>query len=207
MDKQDFELARDEIIKVFGKPEYDMNDPVNESAKRLVALRREYASSLAKNKRQAKLGILPVFNSQEAKEIETEARRYNRAVPLYLTDADLAPFTPEERELLMTHFENQGLSDKELSKIHNKFTVHQVSAFLRSGKYYALAARVSEYIMPVKLRAALFKLVDAGNQKIIERLSEHYGLMKAQQTDININKPIEGSPELIQKLKELGDSE
>lgn len=199
MNKSEYELAKQEIITRLGQPEFDMSEPVNDSAKEIKELRSRYRSGIMTGRKR--LSLTP----KEEKEVVEEAK-YTKAVPIHLNEDDLIVFKPAERILLMSYFENTDLSPKDLSRMYPEFSISKIVALLHSGYFKRLAGKMFEQTLPVKLQWALLKLVEAKNPKIVERMSEHFGLLKSQETTLNVNKPID-DPATVAKLKQIGDQQ
>lgn len=199
MEKTEYLKLKEAIIQRLGKPEYDNFEPVNESAKEIDKLKKAHKSELMKEqKAQKKLAL-----SQEEEKEVVKKYRHTQATPIDLSEADLEPFTDLERQVIIDYFRDTNLTPTELARSH--FSRQKVVALLRSGPFQVLAARVYEHLGPLKTRWAVLKALDAGEKTIVQRAAEQWGIFKNQEMNLNINKPID-NPELIQKLKEMGDS-
>lgn len=199
MEKTDYIKAQNEIKARLGEPVYDMGDPVNDSAKELRKLQKAYMSELRKSQVEERKQLL---NQVEQKEVTTKYK-VSPAIPVDLSEADLEPFTDLERQVLIDYFHNTNLTPTELARSH--FSRQKVVALQRSGLFNALCARVFEHLMPLEVRNASLKAVRDGDKKLIERFAEQYGVLKNQELNLNVNKPLDDTPEIIKKLKDLGD--
>lgn len=202
MDKLEYLKLRNDIITRLGKPEYgiDRTDAVNESAKELAKLYSAYKSKQMTERHASNRQALDV---KEQKEVIKEYKHI-RAVPIELSENDLAPFTDTERPILIDYFRDTNQTPKDLER--TGFSSQRIVALMRSGPFTVLAARVFEYLMPIEVRNAALKAIRDGDKRLIERFAEQTGVLKNQEMNLNINKPIQDDA-LMQKLKELGDAQ
>src|SRR5258708_28333100 len=187
MDKTEYLKAKEEIIARLGPAEYDMKLPVNDSARELVKLKNDYNRSVKLSK-------------SEQKEVVRTYKSFP-AVPIELTDTDLELFTEEERPVVEDYFLNTNQLASDLSRKYKGFTRQKVVALMRSGPFSVLCDRLYATLMRLEVNNALLKAVRDGNPKILERMAEQTGAMKNQSLDLNINKPLEITPEIAAKLK------
>ena len=199
MDKLEYLKLKHDVINRFGKPEYDLGEPINESAKELKKLYKAYKSDEMVKRNADKKQAL---DEKEQKQV-VKQYRLTQAVPIDLSENDLQAFTPKEREIIIDYFHNTNLTPTEL--VRSGFSVQKIVALMRSGPFTVLAARVFEYLMPIEVRNAALKAVREGDKRLIERFAEQTGVLKNQEINMNINKPLE-DPELLKKLKDIGDS-
>jgi|ERR1051326_3149567 hypothetical protein len=205
MTKEEYNQKKQEIIDRLGQPEWDNFEAVNDSAKELAKLKGLYRSSLASDRRQKDNEVR--LSQPEVEAVESEARPL-RAVPIDLTESDLIGFDDVEKDVILSYFNNTNLLPRDLNKLHPKLSTQKIAALLRSGPFAVLASKVWHHIAPVKVQWALLKLIEAKNPKIVERMAENFGQLKPTETNMNINKPLDVSdPELLKKLKELGDAQ
>lgn len=194
MTNEEYENKKQEIIDKLGKPVFDLREPVNDSAKALAVLKQEYMREVRLSK---------VEQQKVVKEYKALP-----AVPIYLTDTDLELFTEEERPVVEDYFSNTNQTAKELSSKHKGFSRQRIVALMRSGPFSILTDRLYAPLLALEVKNALLKALRDGNSKILERMAEQTGALKSQEMNLNINKPLElDNPELLAKLKELGDSE
>ena len=171
---------------------------MNESAKKIKELRSAFKSEKMKEQHEARREMEKSFG----REIQ-DAKSYP-AKPVYVDDHDLKGFTDIEKAVIEAYYENRDQNHQQLAKSFG-IARQTVTALFNSAQFKALAVKYYEFVMPSKLRLATEKLVDAGHEKTILRLNEHYGIIKAEKMDLNVtNKPIE-DPEALQLLKELGE--
>ncbi len=200
MTSEEKEKQIQEITALLGKPEFDFDQtPLNESAKKIKDIRSAFKSEKMKEQHAAKKALEQAFNSDERKLVESLP-----AKPIYIEEHDLKGFTELERAIIEGYYENRSLNQQELAK---RFNVQRqtITALFHSTKFNLLRIKYYEFTMPSKLMLATEKLVDAGHEKTILRLNEHYGIIKAEKQDINItSKPLEDAV-AIKLLKELGD--
>lgn len=201
MTKQELEVQITQIKQTLGEPEWDFDrTPMNESAKKIKELRGMFQSQQTKERWEGKKSLKNLLDPEELKLAKTLP-----APPIYLEQHDLKGFTDLEKAIVEAHFENRNLNQQDLAKQFN-VARQTITALFHSPKFNVLRIKYYDLELPAELRLAIAKLVKAGNEKTILRLAEHYGIIKAEKTDINIvSKPIE-DPEMLKVLKELGDS-
>ncbi len=194
MTSEEYEQEKQRIEKDLGKPEWDMKEPMNDSAKALHKLLNEYKSSIR-------------ISREDQKKVVKDYKTLP-AVPIYLTETDLELFTEEERSVVEDYFSNTNQTPMELARKHKGFTRQKVVALQRSGPFSILCERLYAPLMALEVKNALLKAIRDGNAKILERMAEQTGALRSQEMNLNINKPLEvDNPELLRKLKDLGDSE
>ncbi len=200
MTKDELDKAVADVKGLLGDPEFDFDQtPLNESAKKIKELRSQFKSEKMKEQHAAKKALEQSFNADERKLVESLP-----AKPIYIEEHDLKGFSELERAIIEGYYENRSLNQQELAR---RFNVPRqtITALFHSTKFNLLRIKYYEFTMPSKLMLATEKLVDAGHEKTILRLNEHYGIIKAERSDINItSKPID-DPEAMKMLKELGD--
>lgn len=189
-----------DVIALLGEPEFDFDQtPLNESAKRIKAIRAAFKSEKMKAQHAEKAAFEKTFEPKLL-----ESTKLFQAKPIYIDDIDLKGFTELERAIIEAHFENRDLNQQQLSRVFN-LPRQTITKLFHSPAFKILKVKYYEYVMPGKLMLATEKLVDLGHEKTILQLNEHYGIVKPKQTDINIvSKPIE-DPEALKMLRELGD--
>lgn len=202
MTKEELEKQITEVTNLLGKPEYDEvaypKEPLNESAKRIAELRKQYKSEKMKVQHEERKAL----EQQLGADLKTVERI--PAKPIYIDDIDLKGFTPVEAAIIEGYYENRDLNQQQLAK---QFNVHRqtITKLFKSAKFNILRVKYHEYVMPNKLMLGYEKLVDNGHEKAIMLGLVHYGILKPERTDINItSKPIE-DPEALKLLQELGD--
>lgn len=197
MTKTEYELAKAGIIQAYGKPEYDMKEAINESAKRLEALKMAYIRQPKTEKEQ----LTDIVKDVSKKQIMAVQ---GIALPdLQIDERYLTAFNDVEKKLLHDHF-NTNLSNKELG-IRYQLSSQAVTALLNDTRVKVLEARLFDSLAPWRTRLALMRLVEANDSKVTLRLAEHFGVVKSEAKDLNLNtKPLD-DPKAIAMLKELGD--
>ncbi len=200
MTKEERDSQIEEVKKLLGEPDFDYDQtPLNESAKKIKEIRGAFKSERMKAQWEEKKKVEEHFSKEDLKQAASLP-----AKPIYIADHDLKGFSELERAIIEAYYEDRNLNQQELSK---RFGLPRqtITKLFHSTQFNALRIKYYEYTMPSKLMLATEKLVDAGHEKTILRLNEHYGIIKAEKTDINItSKPIE-DPEAIKILRELGD--
>lgn len=200
MNKTEYLQLKEAIITRLGKPEFEMGDPVNECARELKKLQREFRSQQQKEVHAKKKALL------EDDEQHNIVREYQSrlAVPIDLSDTDLELFKDYERPIVRAFYQNTNQTASELAAKFKDVSYQKIVALMRSGPFQVLYDKIYSYLMPMKVRNALLKAVDEGNARLVERLAEQTGALKNQEMTLNVNKPLE-DPALTRKLKELGD--
>lgn len=200
MTPEEYKQQKAEIEKLLGKPEYDFDQsPLNEAAKKTKELKSVFKSSQMKAQWESKKQLEKTFSTEDIKLANSLP-----AAPVYIADHDLKGFSELEASVIEAYYENRNLSHQELAKRFN-IPRQTITALLHSPRFNTLRIKYYEFTMPSKLMLATEKLVDAGHEKTILRLNEHYGIIKAERSDINItSKPIEDL-EAQKMLRELGD--
>lgn len=200
MTKEEKDKQIADVIALLGKPEFDFDQtPLNEAAKKIKDIRSQFKSEHMKAQHEAKKAFEKSFEPKTL-----EAAKLFPAKPIYIDDNDLKGFTELERAVIEAHFENRDLNQQQLSRAFD-LPRQTITKLFHSAAFKILKVKYYEYVMPSKLMLATEKLVDAGHEKTILRLNEHYGIIKAEKTDINItSKPIE-DVEAMRLLRELGD--
>lgn len=199
MTDEEYNLAKADIIKLHGEPVRDF-DEKNESARLIDQLNYKRRAAAMQAGRKAKL-------SDIVSDVPVSQLRKYSALPLrpiYLEDKDLKQFTDLEKQILQAHYEDSTLNNEQLA---TRFGCKRqaITALFNSMEAKLLKIKLFERECPDKIRLALLHLVEDNDQKTTLRLAEHYGIVKAEKTDINItSKPIE-DPEAMKLLRELGD--
>ncbi len=200
MTKDERDKQIEETKALLGKPEYDFDQtPLNESAKKIKEIRAAFSSEKMKQQWADKKAFEKTFEPKTL-----EAAKLIPAKPIYIDDNDLKSFSEIERAVIEAHYENRDLNQQELAARFN-LPRQTITKLFRSAQFNVLRVKYYEFVMPGKLMLATEKLVDAGHEKTILRLNEHYGIIKAEKQDINIiSKPIEDT-EALKLLQEMGD--
>src|SRR5947207_12298063 len=138
MDKTEYNLAKAEIISRLGAPVWDMREPINESARKLLALQHEYSNIVRQSRVDAVKGSL---NEERLKKAETIRLR-----GIELSDSDLAPFQGKEKDILIAWFENKNQTNKQLA---GRFgvTYQFVASLLRDRRVLQLDAKYFQQVL------------------------------------------------------------
>lgn len=212
MTKDEYSQQKADIIAKLGMPERDFDQtPLNESAIQLKKLKTAYMLSLRSAKKQADKDAgqsqSPDTLAEFVKAVPSEKLRQamNKALPpIFLEAHDLKGFTELEGNIVQAHFEDRSLNNEQLA---NRFGIKRqtVTALFNSREFKLLKLKYFELEAPEATRLAILHLLHDNDQKTAHRLAEHYGIIKAEKTDINItSKPID-DPEALKMLRELGD--
>ncbi len=200
MTKEERDQQINEVKKLLGEPDFDFDQtPLNEAAKKIKEIKGQFKSERMKEQWEAKKAVEQHFSKEDLKAVASLP-----AKPIYIEDHDLKGFTELERAIIEAHYEDRNLNQQDLSRRFN-IPRQTITKLFHSVQFNALRIKYYEFTMPSKLMLATEKLVDAGHEKTILRLNEHYGIIKAEKQDINIvSQPIQ-DPEAIKMLQELGD--
>lgn len=202
MTKEEYNTQKEQIAKEYGLPEYDMGDPINESARKHKELLSLYRLSNLKEKRDKETKELKTL-AQTAKDNKKEYIEHSVA-PTFLTNKDLESFNSREKDIIIAYFEDFSLTSKELS---NRFGLpHQtISALFRTMQFKILYTKVFDQLLPLESLVALRQAMKNGDSKVSLRIAEHYGILKNEQKDVNVlSKPID-DPKAHEMLNQLAD--
>lgn len=211
MTKDQFELRKQEIINLLGKPEYDMKDAVNESARQLVALRTEYRLGLMAEGRQKAKEKGQKQKPETLQEINAEVpseklKEYSTQLlpSVLIEDKDLVMFSDLEKEILRARYDNWNMDTKKLA---DRFGMsrQKVAALLNSIAVQILDAKVWKQIVPFEVRKSLMSCLRAHDVKVTLRLAEHEKIIENEKLDLTVRDKAITDPAAIKMLKELGD--
>lgn len=204
MNKREYTRAKELIIKEYGIAEYEQNVPVNESAKRLVELRKAY---LANKKEIEKTKAL-------AEEIQKIAPRDIKAVPIperLINTAWLVSFTDTQKAIINQWLLNTEQTSKEIAVAVGS-TVQAVNATMSLEAFNILRLRLSVAWMdslPLKAAKAVDDLLgcDVPNTKFnaAKMTLLHAGIIKQDSIDNTTKNEAALDPETLERLRKLGD--
>ena len=211
MDKKEYETLKAKIIQEYGKPEYEMHKPINESASKIQAIQTQYRLdniSKARYERKEK-EYLQGSNSLKslASGLTEDQRRVAVSSPvpeLFINESYLIPFTDKEKEILKLHYYNLNLTNNELGRKCN-VSRQFVTALLDSPAVAILNTKIFDKLLPLEACKSILRLVQHDDKTVTLRVAEHYKLLQSQSTEMNIvSKPID-DPNTLKMLKEMGD--
>ena len=201
MTPEELKIEIDKIIELHGQPVRDF-DFKNESAKLIDALHMRNKIAKMQAGRKKNDSLKDIVNDVPAAKLREYSAKPLK--PIYLEEKDLKQFNELEKQILQAHYEDSTLNNEQLA---NRFGLsrQQVTALFNSTEAKLLKIKLFERECPDKIRLALLHLIEDNDQKTTLRLAEHYNIIKAEKTELNItNKPIE-DPEAMKMLQELGD--
>jgi hypothetical protein len=206
MNKTEYEALQKEIIHKFGKPEYDMYEPQNESALKLRELRLAYTNQKQKDRRDKRL-IEGVNNIPHLKEPALIP------VPPQLIDESwMTPFTEQQRLVIKQWSKNIKQKPSEIGTAVN---VHwsTVRAVFDSEAFGLLRKRLAiewKEMLPLEavwaLQDCLNSPMDNVKLQAAKLILNDANLIKESPTEINIASSTKIQDiETEKKLKEIGD--
>lgn len=204
MDKNEYETLKAKLIETYGKPVYDMREPQNEAAVKLNELKTQFRlDTLARSRNERReLKLKDVIA-----DVPADKLREVVSVPILgiaINDSHLINFSPKERDILISHYNNLNLTHTQLAREHG-VSRQYVTGLIDSPANAVLRTKVMDKVLPLETSKALLRLLKADDRQVALRVAEHYKIIANNQTDLNIvNKPID-DPEAIKLLKELGD--
>lgn len=201
MTKAEYHELKAKIVTEYGEAEWDMGQPVNESARRLNELATTYRVGAITEAAKKRKELRELADSAE----QVKSEKSYKSLGACLDKQDLAPFTTKECGVLESFFENPNQTDKELGHKHG-VTYQFVVALKKSLAFKMLYNKVLDRLLPIEAGFALRKAINSGDSQIIRRVAEHYGLLKAEQTDLTIKPKEINDPEVMKMLRELGDN-
>ena len=202
MTKKEYMKQQELIRTQYGKDEYDANGmPINDSAKRLVALKLSYEASVIK---QDKLKVL----KEEAKEAE-EIKAVE--IPDYLARPEwLQSFTEDEKQIALEWLKNTKQTPKEIAIKLDK-NLAKVKAVFSLEAFNIFRVQICRaYINSIQpeVVAGLIKLVNAKTEsvalKACEILAHEFGILKQVSGEEKDNSALL-SLEKAKELEELGN--
>ncbi len=197
MTDQEYQDQKAEIIKQFGEPTYDLQSPTNDSARMIAKLiARKSVESRQANQRD-----------EFARMVGSLPSKVDATIPaLDINETDLNTFDNTEKQIITAYFVDLNQSPKTLA---DRFNVNyqKVTALFKSERFKVLYTKVFNQILPLEGLIALRSLLKKGDTKATLETLRHYGLLKSEAVDVNINKstPIE-DVDAINLLKKIGDA-
>lgn len=190
MTPEEFQQQKADIIAQYGKPEYDMQDPVNESARKLKELAiKNLADARAKQK-----GSRGPYNTE---------KKVSVLKAIDLADVDLNGFDKLEKDILRAYFEDRTQSAKTLA---NRFGVpyQQVNGLMRDKRVQYLKVKYFNQTFEENTMLGLLKLTQDADPRVVLEAAKYLQILKEQEKDhTEINKI---SDEKLEKaLRLLGD--
>lgn len=204
MNQKEYNLTKQEILTQYGKPEYDLFEPVNESAKKLKELRRLYARSKQDLKRTAEVTLA-------IKKLAPLGLKAS-VVPEELVRPEwLVPFNKEQLAVIRQWLMNTRQGVDAIARIV-KVTPNFVKQVLQSQSFRMLDMHLRQAykeMLPLEAWARLRECFDSDNPNVKLNATKliliDSGDIKPVQ-DENINKPPEMlDPDLQEKLRQKGD--
>jgi hypothetical protein len=190
MDKLEYEKSKANIIKQFGQPEYDMSDPVNESAKKLVELKNLYLKGLNDAVKAEKL-------EKNIKEIVKALPGLSRPVPQEVVRAEyLVAFTEKQKEVVHQWFKNVGQSIEAIA-VATGNTETFVKNTMSLEAFKALRLNLTKGLLEVTNLEAIIALRECLNSKqdnikfnAAELFLRDQGILKDKQPDTVIKNEV-----------------
>jgi hypothetical protein len=206
MNKEEHDKQKELIISQYGKPEWDMGDPVNESAKKLVELRQSYAkakSDINKTKRLA----------ENVKELTSSLPQLKNVVipDEIIRNEWLITFNELQKQIVTQWSKNIKQNVSEIA-IACKCTNQQVKQTLGLEAFQHLRSKLANAykdLLPLEASAALRDCLYSQTENVrfnaIKMVLVDAGIYKDQNSEPI--KPVESvlDKETQEKLRKLGD--
>jgi hypothetical protein len=205
MTENEYELAKAEIVRTFGKPEWDMKDPSNESARKLRELEVSFRhAKRAEKKLESERKKMLSFQS------EVEGKDNNGLVPMSLPpsmDPYFSTFSSEEQRIILEYMKNPYQEAGDIAK--KLYISHQkVGAFLRADKFtkfYSQAIFAMQEQFPALAVHALIQCAHSKNESVKLRAAELLAEMSMGKGSKKDEKRDIVAPDVQAALRELGD--
>lgn len=206
MTKVEYNKLKALIIKSHGLPEYELNKPVNESASRLVELKRQFISE---NQEVLELKRL----TKDVKDIEI-AEQIDLVIPEEIVkESWLTPFDTEQRTVVKQWLNDISQTKQQIADATG-FTMPLVRATFRSDAFKALRKHLElafKPLLPLEALATLRTLLRSKTENVALQAAKlvliDAGLYKGESLDLNVTKPTDVMLDdaTIDKLRKLGD--
>lgn len=206
MTKQEYKNQQEIIINEFGKPEYDMHEPVNESAKRLTELKQAYLKARNEAEKHKKL-------ADTVKVITENVQYKHQAVPDDVIRPEyLAAFNEKQKRIINQWGKNINQSAKQISDELNISTLEVKAVFtLAAFKILKLnlTRAVLDTVLPLPAVLTLKECLQSDNPSVklnaLKLVLINVGLLK-DTTESNVDKPsqIAFDKETEEQLRKLG---
>lgn len=205
MDKNEYDLAKLNIIKQYGVAEWDMGDAVNPSAKKLVELRHAYSRNKAEIVRTKKL-------AEQIKELTPVVNSSSMTVPEELIKQEwLVSFNDEQRKIIMQWSRNIKQTPKQIADIvdSSMFTVkHTLN--LEAFKHLRIHLQnAHKDLLPLEASIALRECLHSPTENVrfnaLKMVLIEAGLYRAENSEATNRPERVLDKETEKKLKELGD--
>ena len=208
MTKTELNKLSKQIVKEHGQPQWDMNQPVNESAKLLLELRNRYRDSqkeLIKTRELVK----------RIDEIPEQVQLPLLPLPEELIkDSWLTPFNAEQKIVITEWITDITAKPKTLADKTGQ-DIKLVRNTLNSEAFKLLRANLSlahKNLLPIEASLKLRSLLHSKNEKIAfaaaQLVLEDAHLYKTQATEVNVHKATDVvlDKKTEDRLKQLGDA-
>ncbi len=173
MDKQEYNIKREEVIKLYGVPirGNGFEEQPNESFRMMEKLRMDYARSVRAKSTQDALELAKSLPPEEV--LKT---KYMTIKSIAVLEDDLKGFKGKERDIVSAWFENQNLSPKELAG-RFEISYQSVAGLLRDRRVELLKAKYFNQTLEDNTKLALLKLTQNADPKIVLAAAEYLKLL------------------------------
>ncbi len=206
MNDKDYIKLQSEIIRQHGSPEWELNMPVNESARKLRALK------IARQKERLEVEATKELLA-EFKEIDVPSADPMSVPDQIVKDSWLTPFDSDQKRIVLQWLENIKQDPDQLASATN-LDRKVVKQTLRSEAFKLLRTHLElAYKSLAKLEAVikLRQLANSRDEKIAFQASKlianDAGLYKGESLDVTEHRPQEVllDAKTEEKLRKLGD--
>lgn len=208
MTQEEYDNEKAEIKKKFGKPEWDMNEPQNEAAKRLFDLKVVFNKSRqnAKKEEQKTVELTEIVKTVQ----EDEAIRSIKFDVPASCEPYFLRFKPEEQLIILAYLDNSYQTAAEIGK-KAAVSRQKVASFLESDDFLLFKGRVLMALkdqLSLGAMVALDKSLRADNETVRLKASElvltDSGYIKNKESEKE-QKPEILDPQAALLFKELAD--
>lgn len=190
MTKIEYEQAKKDIISKLGEPVSELQNPVNESAKQLQALRVQYMLAVKQSKKQAsqqstESSLTPTDSISEPKPFTKP--KYQKLPPIVVLNEDLKGFTSIEAEIVKAHFLDRSLSTQQLGHQFN-LPYQKIAGIFRRPEFKLLRLKYFESELGVTTQDAVLQLIKHGNPNAVSMAVDYLGIMRVKEQKDDANK-------------------
>lgn len=207
MEKEDIDKQIELIKRQYGEGEWDYDQqPVNESAIRISALRKEWMKYQAEERRNTKIKKL----ASEIKDKEDEEFVPNAED--FISPVLLQSFTAKQKEIIFQWGKDVTQTKKQIADLIDQ-PIHAVRALFTLEAFKILRHKVlyeikADALIPAVLRLKHF--VETGDNPVVASKTAQLfltdaGVLKEQQAEQTIKTEIQITPEMLEKARQNAD--
>jgi hypothetical protein len=207
MTKTEYTKLKAEIVKQYGQPVYELNQAINESARKLVEVKLAYLKEKHEVEKTRQL-------IKDVKQIAIPTESDFIAVPEeLLKESWLSPFDEGQRQLIRLWLSDISQTAKALAEATGQ-DIKAVRATMSSEAFKLLRGHLAlayKGLLPLEASAALRGLLKCKTENVVLQAAKlvliDAGLYKGESLDITNNKPKEVLLDAAteEKLRKLGN--